>query len=329
MNNPLVSILVPIYGVEKYIKRCAISLFEQTYKNIEFVFVNDCTRDSSISVLKGVVTEYPHLADKVKIINHIRNKGLAAARNTAVKESSGDFIFHVDADDWLEKTAIESCVNVQEVNDADVVTVNAKAIWNNRVELYNTPSTTNPKDLLRAILSRRAICNIWGRLIRKSLYVKNNIFNVEGLNISEDLQIMPQLLFFSSKIAVCTKPLYNYECRNQSSYTSTYNIKSDLQNQETAVILRDFMQKNDSALLKYIDVLDITNVVLSIKGCMKDDRNLDFFRSNVLGRRENLNSSLFKDIPLVDRLTLYIKNEWLLKEYVRLASFIKIKILKR
>ena len=135
MNNPLVSILVPIYGVEKYIKRCAISLFEQTYKNIEFVFVNDCTRDSSISVLKDVVTEYPHLADKVKIINHIRNKGLAAARNTAVKESSGDFIFHVDADDWLEKTAIESCVNVQEVNDADIVTVNAKAIWNNRVEL--------------------------------------------------------------------------------------------------------------------------------------------------------------------------------------------------
>ena len=102
-----------------------------------------------------------------------------------------------------------------------------------------------------------------------------------------------------------------------------------MQNQETAVILRDFMQKNDSALLKYIDVLDITNVVLSIKGCMKDDRNMDFFRSNVLGRRENLNSSLFKDIPLADRLTLYIKNEWLLKEYVRLASFIKIKILKR
>lgn len=112
MNNPLVSILVPIYGVEKYIKRCAISLFEQTYKNIEFVFVNDCTRDSSISVLKDVVTEYPYLANKVKIINHIHNKGLAAARNTAIKESSGDFVFHVDADDWLEKTAIESCVKV-------------------------------------------------------------------------------------------------------------------------------------------------------------------------------------------------------------------------
>lgn len=176
MNNPLVSILVPVYGVEKYIRRCAISLFGQTYKNIEFVFVNDCTLDSSISVLKGVIAEYPHLSDKVRIIKHACNKGLAAARNTAVRESSGDFVFHVDADDWLEKTTIESCVKTQQLNEADIVTVNAKAIWNNRVEYYSTPLTNNPVDLLKAILARKAVCNIWGRLIRKEIYVAHNIF---------------------------------------------------------------------------------------------------------------------------------------------------------
>lgn len=329
MNDPLVSILVPVYGVEKYIRRCAISLFEQTYKNIEYVFVNDCTPDSSISVLKELITEYPHLSDNVKVINHTKNKGLAAARNTAIRESSGDFVFHVDADDWLENTTIESCVKTQQLNEADIVTVNAKAIWNNRVEYYNTPLTNNPVDLLKAILSRKAVCNIWGRLIRKDIYVAHNIFNVEGLNISEDLQIIPQLLSFSSKIAVCAKPLYNYECRNQASYTSTYNIKSDLQNQETAVILRDFMQKNNPKMLVYIDILDITNVILSIKGCMKNDKNMDFFKSNVVERRDSLNTSLFKNIPLADRLTLYLKNECLLKYYVRLASFIKTKMLKR
>lgn len=329
MNDPLVSILVPVYGVEKYIRRCAISLFEQTYKNIEYVFVNDCTPDSSISVLKELITEYPHLSDNVKVINHTKNKGLAAARNTAIRESSGDFVFHVDADDWLENTTIESCVKTQQLNEADIVTVNAKAIWNNRVEYYNTPLTNNPVDLLKAILSRKAVCNIWGRLIRKDIYVAHNIFNVEGLNISEDLQIIPQLLSFSSKIAVYAKPLYNYECRNQASYTSTYNIKSDLQNQETAVILRDFMQKNNPKMLVYIDILDITNVILSIKGCMKNDKNMDFFKSNVVERRDSLNTSLFKNIPLADRLTLYLKNECLLKYYVRLASFIKTKMLKR
>lgn len=329
MKNYLVSICVPIYGVEKYIERCAVSLFEQTYENIEYIFVNDCTKDSSMKLLHDVIKCYPQRQPKIRIISHEQNRGLAVARNTAVEAAHGLFLLHVDSDDWLEINAVESCVNVQKENDADIVSVNAKAIWNNRVELYNTPSITNPKDLLRAILSRKAIWNIWGRLIRKSLYVNNKIFNVEGLNVSEDLQILPQLLFFSSKIAVCTKPLYNYECRNQSSYTFTYNIKSDLQNQETAVILRDFIQKNDSELLSYIDVLDISNVVLSIKGCMKDDKNLDFFRSNVVKRRDNLNSSLFKDIPLADRLTLYIKNEWLLKNYIRLASFIKTKILKR
>ena len=73
-----VSILVPVYGVEQYIEKCARSLFEQTYSDIEYVFVNDCTKDDSIGVLKRVLEKYPQRMQQVRIINHEKNMGLGA-----------------------------------------------------------------------------------------------------------------------------------------------------------------------------------------------------------------------------------------------------------
>ena len=90
IENPKVSILVPIYNVEKYIERCAVSLFEQTYENIEYVFVNDCTPDQSIKVLKHVLGRYPQRSSKTKVINHDRNRGVAASRNTALDKADHD-----------------------------------------------------------------------------------------------------------------------------------------------------------------------------------------------------------------------------------------------
>ena len=103
-----ISILVPIYGVEHYIERCARSLFEQTYPDIEYVFVDDCSSDQSIAVLEKVMEDYPLRKPHVKIIHHERNKGLSAARNTALEASAGDYVMHVDSDDYIEKTLIKT-----------------------------------------------------------------------------------------------------------------------------------------------------------------------------------------------------------------------------
>ena len=89
--EPIVSIIVPLYNVEKYIERCAISLFEQSYPNIEYVFVNDCTPDKSINVLGRVVGRYPNRSSQTKIINHDRNRGVAVSRNTGLDHCTGEF----------------------------------------------------------------------------------------------------------------------------------------------------------------------------------------------------------------------------------------------
>ena len=180
-----VSICVPIYGVEKYIERCAISLFEQTYKNIEYIFVNDCTQDNSIDVLKSIIEKYPVRKNCVRIINHERNKGLGAARNTAITNATGMFIMHVDSDDYVEKDIVERLVKKQNENNSDIVTCGYILYRQNKVNNILPLMEYNIQSLILNILSRDATMMIWGRLIRKSLYDNNNITVPNGINMGE------------------------------------------------------------------------------------------------------------------------------------------------
>ena len=99
---PKVSVIVPIYNVEKYIERCLRSLFEQTLDDIEYIFVNDCTPDNSMIILEKILKEYPHRIKQVKIINHEQNQGQAGARTSGMKAMTGEYMIHCDPDDWVE-----------------------------------------------------------------------------------------------------------------------------------------------------------------------------------------------------------------------------------
>ncbi|MBQ1779984.1 MAG: glycosyltransferase family 2 protein, partial [Bacteroidales bacterium] len=134
-----VSILVPIYEVEKYIERCARSLFEQTYDNLEYIFVDDCSPDKSMEILEQVMEDYPNRKKQVRIIRHEHNRGLAAARNTALDAATSPFITHVDSDDYLSLDAIHLLVNKQVETDADIVSGNYFVIESNRIKKAYEP----------------------------------------------------------------------------------------------------------------------------------------------------------------------------------------------
>ena len=112
MNDSIkVSIIIPVYGVEKYIEKCARSLFEQTYSNIEYIFVNDKSKDDSIDILKKILTAYPDRKAQVRIVEHEKNKGLSQARETGIGYASGMYLMHVDSDDYIEPNMVELCVD--------------------------------------------------------------------------------------------------------------------------------------------------------------------------------------------------------------------------
>ena len=235
-NNPLVSILVPVYGVERYIERCARSLFEQTYPLLEFIFVNDSSPDKSIHILQKVINEYPKLEENIKIIHHAKNRGLAATRNTLVANSNGKFILHVDSDDWLEPNAVELLVERQIETNADIVTASFyKQEINNGQETISTIATAlkekNREESLKTMLEFCSVVAIWNRLIRKSLYLENNIKCIDGIDAGEDLMTTPRLVYFSKKVTTCDAVTYHYNRINSNSYVSMFPQSWEMQSQ--------------------------------------------------------------------------------------------------
>lgn len=248
-----VSILVPVFRVEQFIERCARSLFKQTYANVEFIFVDDCSPDNSIAILERVVREYANMSEKVNIIHHERNRGLAAARNTAVEAAKGDFIMHVDSDDWIESNTVELLMNQQQKTDADIVSCNAIAYYSDREDLLVEPNYSSKDEMMRGIMKLTLDHVIWRRLIRTSLYKENNIYAVEGVNIGEDHYTLPRLLFYAKTFSKCNEALYHYNCLNNESYmsseTSSFNLIRYCSNRDSINILVDFFMLHDKSYL--------------------------------------------------------------------------------
>ncbi len=202
----MVTICVPVYGVEAYVEKCAESLFSQTYTDIEFLFVNDCTPDKSVDVIKKTLERFPNRKEQVRIINQSENKGCPAARNLAVQLATGDFIFHVDADDYLEPDAIASLVCKQISTGADLVVANYLLETKEKTKVVRyCDASKSQEDIVKDCLDDKCSQSVWGILIRRKIYIDNNIKADESFHVGEDWQVAPLLLYHANKIAYVDK----------------------------------------------------------------------------------------------------------------------------
>lgn len=255
MGTPLVSVLVPVYNVEPYIERCARSLFEQTYDNLEFIFCDDCSTDRSVYVLEQVIRDYPNCERRIRIVHHDHNRGLAAARNTLVEFSKGVFVFWVDSDDWVETNAVELLVAKQQETDADFVTGRALAHDVDKVSAYFDGGwDLNRKSLLDNILRGKRGASVWRRLIRRRLYTDYVIRGLEGVDGREDFQVTIPLIFYSSKVAGIDAFIYHYNRENLHSITYDYmnNLIYQIQSMRSRLFIRDFFVGKDDYYLRII-----------------------------------------------------------------------------
>lgn len=236
----LVSILVPIYRVEKYIGKCVVSLFEQTYPNIEYVFVDDCTPDNSISVLRDIIALYPGRKDNVRILHHEYNRGLAAARNTAIENAIGEYVMHVDSDDYLDIHAVEKSVDTIRMENADAVMFGMWHIFMNKRVDQHIIIPMNVKEYVKKLIQRECAVCVCGGMYRRSLYIESGVRAIEGVNMGEDYATKPRLIYYAKKVVYIDEPLYNYVHYNNGSYTASFADKSIRDQKASIDILVDF-----------------------------------------------------------------------------------------
>lgn len=276
MKEPLVSVCVPVYGVEKYIAKCAESIFRQTYRNLEVIFVDDCTKDRSIEVLQEVISKHPERRESVRIIRHERNQGLAAARETAVAAARGKYLMHVDSDDYIDAETIEECVKAAEENDSDLVRFGMVYEFKNWSRPFVPAPIDDKREYLRRMLQRdvKVIHYVCGALYRTSLYKDNDVHCLEGIDFEEDYAVFPRLLYYANKPVVLPKPFYHYVRFNDGSYTNTYKQKHADSVRTIHQYYMDFF-KDDEEYLRAVRLSSVKNQARFIRYALSYSHDKD------------------------------------------------------
>lgn len=237
----MISVIVPIYKVETFIERCATTLMEQTLREVEYIFVDDATPDSSIQILEEVVARYPERKEQIHIVHHDTNKGLPAARNTGLALATGNYIFHCDSDDYVEPTMLEELYNAAQAQDADIVWCDWYLTFAENERHMKQPSFETPIDALKAMLCGGMKYNVWNKLVRRSLYTDYKITFPAGYGMGEDMTMM--LLFaHAKKVAYVSKAFYHYVKLNTGAFSQTYSDKHLTELKYNVQRIVDYMQ---------------------------------------------------------------------------------------
>lgn len=245
-----VSIIVPIYNVAKYIEKCVRSLMEQTYENIQYVFVDDASPDRSIALLQKVLKDYPLRSTEVKLLVHEDNKGLPAARNTGIAHAVGDYIYHCDSDDWMDKNCIQEMLSTAVEQNADIVYTDWYLTFHKNERYMGQPNCANAKRAICAMLDGSMKYNVWNKLVKRELYSLNNISFPQGKGMGEDMTMI-KLFAHAQKVAYIPKAYYHYMQTNSTAFTKKFkdsHLNDILENTQNTIAYLDEVFGKDTFL---------------------------------------------------------------------------------
>lgn len=223
---PKISVIIPVYNVARYIERCARSLFEQTLDDIEYLFINDCSPDNSITIIKNIMIEYPHRISQTRVLSMRSNQGVATVRKYGMLEATGDYIIHCDGDDWVDIALYESLYNKAVKEHADIVICDEIIEYQNNSQVCEIKDLPNNGHKIISNWYRNTIgLHLHNKLIKRTLYVTNEIYPWEGLNMWEDNGLMFRLLYYGKKISqIHNNVFYHYNKTNINAITIGYGL---------------------------------------------------------------------------------------------------------
>lgn len=242
--TPAVSVIVPVYNVGLYIGRCAESLFKQTLESLEILFIDDCSPDKSIDIVREILEKYPHRKSLTRIIKMPYNSGQACVRKQGILAATGEYVIHCDGDDWVDTDYYEILYQKAVDENADIVIGG---------EVMEYADHQAPIALRKHSCSGKAIMQNWYRdtlglfchnkLVKRSIYTDNDILPWDGLNMWEDNGLFARLFYYADKVVTSQgRACYHYNRMNDGAMTSDYGIKQVEQMIGIASNLADFFE---------------------------------------------------------------------------------------
>lgn len=222
-----ISVIIPIYNVERFIERCAETLMQQTLDEVEYIFVNDATPDDSMKILEATLQHYPAQLHQVKILTHKKNQGLPAARNTGLKVATGKYIYHCDSDDFMESDTLKVLYEIAEQQDADYVWCDYYLSSKKGSQYKSQREYPDADQALRGMLCGDMVYNVWNKLVRRDLYENNGIIFPDGYAMGEDMTMI-MLLACASKVAFVHYGGYHYVTTNPAALTKKFSNERSL-----------------------------------------------------------------------------------------------------
>ena len=298
-----VSVIIPVYNVEKYLTRCVESVINQTYKNIEIVLVDDGSTDDSLKICNQISKK----DSRVKVY-HKENGGSGSARNYGLNKSSGEYILFIDSDDYIENDTVEKMI---EHKDYDIVYCGFDRVDENTKKVYSKEMIKMPFDELEinddTILETAFLSpSVWGKLYKRQL--------IENIKFSEDKDSIEDVLFYSevmkdtTNIKFIKEVLWHYTVRKDSLISKVTESKADLFEKDLLEIKNEYIANNYSKAR-----LDFLTLTVIIHNCISIPTKLYDKKINMGKRLIHIKKYMNDNFQNWDKIKIKVKGRYIKK----------------
>lgn len=216
----LITVIIPVYNTSSYLQRCVDSIFRQDLKDVELIFIDDCSTDDSFQVLNRCLES--HDLTNVKIERNDRNLGSGETRNRGITEAAGEYVIFIDSDDYVSAEYFQ-ILRSQVRTKPDIVVFDYTEIWGDREVVKHVDLPKSPHECVEQLLMNKLHNSLCNKMFKKSLFTDSNLRIAEGLSMFEDKSICFKLFYYANTISYANTSLYYYDRSRENSLTKRYN----------------------------------------------------------------------------------------------------------
>lgn len=319
MNNPKISVIVPVYNTEEYLDRCVKSITDQTYDNIEIILVDDGSKDKC----PEMCDKWAEKDSRIKVI-HKKNGGLSDARNYGIKEAEGEYLFFADSDDYIEPDMLSFLFNLADENGADVSRCGFFFDFEDSGEEKENPYSNDVKifgyneRIKDLVLSGHVSGVVWNKLYRKD-FISDVMFDPKD-GSSEDILFNYRVYKKNPKTAFRDIPKYHYVVRNGSITKSRFGYGAfDIVRAKR--IIND-SEKDNTEISLFLHKGYVISAFIVLSGCIRNNACMDrfdelrnsilqykneIFSSGIYGKTEKLKTLLLSASPSLYKSVIKLK----------------------